>query len=254
MGDNNNGFQKFVQTFTGGEDGWGISTTGLVVFLIVLMISVVMLIVNGVYFIKVYDSSNDEDLNNYWSRGGALTLAIFNFLFAALLFIEFIIILRIILTRNSLNDPTCLRAIGGNVDPISGLPKPDNPLDRALKQANLAYTTANPSKTGYVEGVSSSGALDSGLYINGKYLVPGNDVNEGESFRGRNGPITGFNTYKTNVDAVNIDDLSGYAKTLAQYKKEQYANYDKPINTNLYINPFPESAPPFNEIFKKRRV
>lgn len=170
-----NGFQRFVNTFTGGDDGWGVSTSGLVVFLVVLIVAVAMLIVNGVYFIKVYDGSNDEDLNNYWSRGGALTLAIVNFFFAVLLFIEFYFILRIILNKNTKDDSSCIKNIGADIDPITGLPNPK--LTKVLEQANLAYATANPRKSGYVEGIPRAGVLENGIYISPDYLTTAEGYN-----------------------------------------------------------------------------
>ena len=91
-----NGLVNFFKKASGYKAAEGISTTALVIFLIVLLVSTIMLVVNGVYFIKVFNGSTDEDINQYWSRGGSLALAIFNIFFAILLFIEFIIILSII--------------------------------------------------------------------------------------------------------------------------------------------------------------
>jgi hypothetical protein len=253
--DSSSGLSNFAKKLTGYDDGWGVPTTGLVIFVVVLLVATVMLIVNGIYFIKVYDGSTDEDLNNYWSRGGALTLAIVNIVISALLFIEFIIILSVLLKKNKLDDPTCLKAIGGNVDKNTGLPTKN--LEKVLKEANLAFTTGNPNKTGYIEGVPGSGPLQSGsLYIDRTYLSPENNLNEG-TFRGRTAPVTGFNNYKMKAEEQKeVDDIFGddYEKALASYKVNQYEKYNKPIGPNLYINPFPENVKPFNEIFRQRNL
>jgi hypothetical protein len=167
---------KFADVATGGKDGegWGISTSGLVVFLIVLMLSVIMLIVNAVYFFQVYNGSTVEDLDLYWSRGGALTLAIVNVVFAALLGIEFFIVLKILLIRNQVNDPSCIKAIGGAIDPVTGLPNEN--LAMILDGKDLAYASANPNRSGYVPGVKEPGILDA----NGVYIGRDNIVSETE--------------------------------------------------------------------------
>jgi hypothetical protein len=170
------GLTKFAKKLTGYDDGWGIPTSGLVVFLVVLLIATVMLVVNGVYFIKVYDGSTDQDLNNYWSRGGALALAIFNIIFSILLFIEFVIILSVLVKKNSLNDPECLKAIT-KVDPVSGLPDP-KVVDKII-EAKLAIATADRTKTGYVTGISGPGPLSKdGLYAGPEYLTTKTEYNE----------------------------------------------------------------------------
>jgi hypothetical protein len=168
----NNSLGKFVKKFSGYDaiNKWGISTSALVVFLMVLLVSTIMLIVNGIYFIKVFNGSTDEDINNYWSRGGSLTLAIFNIFFAILLFVEFLIILTIILRRNSYDDPACLKGLT-EIDTISGLPT-SKKVNEKLAEANIAYASANPEKTGYVRGLAGKGAIDTnGLYIGSDYLT-----------------------------------------------------------------------------------
>ena len=219
------GFTDFVKNISGAKDGWGVSTSGLVLFLVVLMISVIMLIVNGIYFVKVFDGSNDEDLNNYWSRGGALTLAIFNFVFAALLFIEFIIVINVLIKKNSTFDETvCLKAIGGSIDKTSGLPKEGGNLANALSDANLAYTTADKTKLGYVTGVANKGSLPtSGLYIGPDYLT-----NE-----------AGFNARKSEIK----DDIDKYAlyNVIANTADDQtvvdlFRNYNQTVR-DYGVNP-----------------
>jgi hypothetical protein len=172
MADKDNWASKLANSVTGGKDGegWGVSTSGLVVFLIVLMVSVIMLIVNAVYFFQVYNGSTVDDIDQYWSRGGALTLAIVNIVFGVLLGIEFFIVLKILLTRSQINDPTCISAIGGAIDPRTGLPNEN--LAMILDGKDLAYASSNPNRSGYVSGIKDAGALDtSGLYIGGDNLI-----------------------------------------------------------------------------------
>jgi hypothetical protein len=213
------GFTDFVKNISGAKDGWGVSTSGLVLFLVVLMISVIMLIVNGIYFVKVFDGSNDEDLNNYWSRGGALTLAIFNFVFAALLFIEFIIVINVLIKKNTnFDEAVCLKSIGGSIDKTSGLPNGN--LATALSDANLAYTTADKTKLGYVTGVANKGSLPtSGLYIGPDYLT-----NE-DGFNARKSEIKDdidkyalYNVIANTRDDQTVADLlRNYTQTVTEY-------------------------------------
>ena len=173
MSDKESWSVKFTNALTGGKngDGWGVSTSGLVVFLIILMIAVIMLIVNAVYFFQVYNGASDADMNLYWSRSGALTLAIFNVIFAVLLGFEFFIVLKILLTRSQINDPSCIKAIGGAIDPITGLPNPA--LASILDGKDLAYASADTDKSGYVTGIEKAGVLDKGgRFIGSKDLVP----------------------------------------------------------------------------------
>jgi hypothetical protein len=170
MSDKEGWATKFTNALTGGKDGngWGVSTTGLVVFLVVLMVAVIMLIVNAVYFFQVYNGASDADMNLYWSRSGALTLAIFNVVFAVLLGIEFFIVLKILLTRSQINDSSCIKAIGGAIDPETGLP--NAALAKILDGKDLAYASADMDKQGYVTGINKPGKLGIGEFIDSSYF------------------------------------------------------------------------------------
>jgi len=171
MSDKEGWSSKLVNSLTGGKngEGWGVSTTGLVVFLIILMIAVIMLIVNAVYFFQVYNGASDADMNLYWSRSGALTLAIFNVVFAVLLGIEFFIVLKILLTRNQINDPSCIKSIGGAIGD-DGLP--NAALASILDGKDLAYASSDQSRSGYVQGINRAGRLDKdGKFIGSEYFT-----------------------------------------------------------------------------------
>lgn len=171
MSDKEGWATKFTNALTGGKngDGWGVSTTGLVVFLVILMIAVIMLIVNAVYFFQVYNGASDADMNTYWSRSGAMWLAIANVIFAVLLGIEFFIVLKILLTRSQINDPSCIKAIGGAIDPKTGLPNDD--LASILDGKNLAYASADPDRAGYVTGINKAGKLGIGEFIDSSFFT-----------------------------------------------------------------------------------
>lgn len=225
------GLTKFAKKLTGYGDGynggWGIPTSGLVVFLVVLLIATVMLIVNGIYFIKVYDGSTDEDLNSYWSRGGALLLAVVNIIIASLLFIEFIIILRVLINRNSFDDPECLKNIT-SINPVSGLPKDE--VIKKFKEANIAIATADRTKTGYVAGIDRAGALDeNGLYIGPDYLT-----NE-----------TGYNTFRKEIkderDTYALYDAISNATDVADLRRVDTTKNFYDISDNL-TNPIYNKA------------
>jgi hypothetical protein len=169
------GLTKFAKILTGGEkqDGWGVSTSGLVIFLFILIVATAMLIVNGVYFFKVYNGSTDEDMNNYWSRGGSLALAIINVVFAVLLGIEFFIILKILITRSEITDPSCIKAIGGAIGP-DGLPNAT--LSEILSEKDLAFASGNPDLSGYVTGVKPGRIPSDGVYIGSEKLKTSDQV------------------------------------------------------------------------------
>jgi hypothetical protein len=151
---------------TGGDNAWGMSKTGLVVFMIVLMIAVVMLIVNAVYFFQVYNGASDQDIEIYWSRPGALALAIFNVIFAVLLGILFFFVLRNLIGKDK-PGVSCIQDFNAILDSESGLPT--GKFAEILEERDLAFASANAERDGYVAGIDKAGPIDTkGAFISSK--------------------------------------------------------------------------------------
>jgi hypothetical protein len=138
----------------------GLSIGGLWIFALVLIASVTMLIINAVYFFKVYNDY-DDSLNEFWSRTGALLLAIFNVFFAVLLFIVFYNVgASLIKKQIPANDATCLKTLNLDIEPDSGLP---NPKFAGILEANgIAFASTDTRKTGYRSGITGPGPLPEG--------------------------------------------------------------------------------------------
>ena len=137
----------------------GLSVGGLWIFALVLVASVTMLIINAVYFFKVYNDY-DDSLNEFWSRTGALLLAIFNVFFAVLLFIVFYNVgASLIKKQIPADDATCITTLGGVLDKDG---RPNEKFNTYLKKLGLKVGVTDPSSSSY-NGVSDPGSMPPGV-------------------------------------------------------------------------------------------
>jgi hypothetical protein len=147
---------------------WGISKAGAFSMFLILVVTVVMLYIGGAQFIDVYKNTTSK---SDFDKNFALIWAILNFVVAAWITIQtlyFIVAIGMMYYESYKQD--CYDLVKKNTATSEdGLPT--GKLKELLDEYNLAYSSTDPTKSGYVDVITQPGAInENGIFIPGEFL------------------------------------------------------------------------------------
>jgi hypothetical protein len=171
---------------------WGFTKSGILAMLVILIVAVVLLYIGGAQFINVYKNTTSK---SDFDKNFALIWAILNFIIAAWITIQtiyFLIALGMMYWEE--NKKQCIEAVKEDIDETTGLPRKPGKyitqdengniitkesygkLETVLEEFELAYSSADPTKVGYVDTINRPGKIDSnGIFIPAEFLDDNHD-------------------------------------------------------------------------------